>query len=92
MTELNDFKTLFGYQYVQGYTAALQDVLATFDDIQDDLKRHKRKQTYKTYRAIVQSMLDNRVALREDPDAFIRCNDAVEGGFELWNGNWKERG
>lgn len=29
---------MFGYEYVQGYTAALQDVLETINDIQDDLK------------------------------------------------------
>ena len=25
---------LFGFQYVQGYTAALQDVLRTFEELQ----------------------------------------------------------
>ena len=35
---------MFSYEYVQGYTAVLQDVLEVIDDIQDDLKKHKRKQ------------------------------------------------
>lgn len=48
---------LFGYEYVQGYTAALQDVLKTLGDMQTDLKIHKRKQNYKTYKAIVECML-----------------------------------
>ena len=52
---------LFGLQYVQGYTAALQDVLETFAALQDDMKRHKRKQNYKSYKAVVECMLKNRV-------------------------------
>lgn len=75
---------MFGYEYVQGYTAALLDVLATFRYIDGDLRDHKRRRTAKTYQAIVQTMVDNRVALREHPDAFIRCNDKAPTGFELW--------
>lgn len=75
---------MFSYEYVQGYTAALQDVLETIDDIQNDLKKHKRKQNSKTYKAIAECMLKNRVILREEPYAFVRCNDNVEGGFEVY--------
>lgn len=79
---------MFGYEYVQGYTAALQDVLETINDIQDDLKRHKRKQNSKTYKAIVECMLRNRVILREEPYAFVRCNDEAEGGYEVYISRW----
>lgn len=75
---------LFGLQYVQGYTAALKDVLETFEGIQDDMKRHKRRQNYKSYKAIIECMLKNRVTLRENPSAFIRCNDKAEGGYEVY--------
>lgn len=75
---------LFGYEYVQGYTSALQDVIDTFRCIDEDLCRHKRRRNAKTYQAIVQCMLENRVALREHPDAFIRCTDKNQIGFELW--------
>lgn len=75
---------LFGFDYVQGYTAALQDVIKTFELMQPDLKHHKRKQNYKTYKAIVECMLKNRVILREDPSAFVRCNDKAEGGYEVY--------
>lgn len=75
---------LFGIEYVQGYTAALQDVLTTLSQIQIDLKQHKIKQCYKTYRAIISCMLDNRVVLRENPDAFVRCNDSAQTGFEIY--------
>ena len=75
---------LFGYEYVQGYTSALQDVLDTFQCIDDDLRTHRRRRNAKTYYAIVQCMLDNRVALREHPYAFIRCTDKNDTGFELW--------
>lgn len=79
---------MFGFEYVQGYTAALQDVLSTFEHIQDDLKRFKQKQNYKTYKAIVETMLTNRVALRESPTAFIRFNSA--GKFELFDSSSKK--
>ena len=75
---------LFGLQYVQGYTAALQDVLETFAALQDDMKQHKRKQNYKSYKAVVECMLKNRVILREEPYAFVRCNDKVDGGYEVY--------
>jgi len=38
-------------------------------------------------------MLQNRVILREDPDAFIRCNNDVPGGFEVYienKGPWRD--
>lgn len=75
---------LFPTEYVQGYTAALMDVVLSFDYIDDDLKRHKRKRTAKTYKAIAQCMLENRAILREEPNAFVRCNDKVDGGFEVY--------
>lgn len=75
---------LFEFEYVQGYTAALQDVIKTFELMQFDLKHHKRKQNYKTYKAIVECMLKNRVILREDPGAFVRCNDDAECGYEVY--------
>ena len=70
--------------YVQGYTAALQDVIKTIEYIQDDLKLHKRKQNCKTYRAILECMLQNRAVFRENPDAFVRCNNEIDGGFEVY--------
>lgn len=75
---------LFGTQYIQGYTAALQDVLRTMEDAQSDMKMHKRKQNYKTYKAMVECMLKNRTILREEPYAFVRCNDNAESGFEVY--------
>lgn len=75
---------LFPTVYTQGYTAALIDVLNIIDCIQDDLRIHKRKQNAKTYRAIVKCMLKNRAIFREDPDAFLRCNDNAEDGFEVY--------
>lgn len=81
---------MFGYEYVQGYTAALQDVLQTMRNIDYDLCCHKRRRTAKTYQAIIQTMIDNRVALREHPDAFIRCSDKASTGFELWFNGKKE--
>ncbi len=75
---------MFPTEYVQGYTAALQDVISVFNYIDGDLKHHKRKRTAKSYQAIAKCMLDNRTILREEPDAFVRCNDNVDGGFEVY--------
>ena len=75
---------MFNCMYIQGYTAALQDVLSTIDNIQVDLKHHKRRQGAKTYKAILECMIKNRAVLREVPGAFIRCNDKVDGGFEVY--------
>ncbi len=75
---------MFGYEYVQGYTSALQDVLKTIEDIQVDLKHHKRRQSAKTYKAIIECMIKNRAILREEPGAFVRCNDNADGGFEVY--------
>ena len=74
---------LFSMEYVQGYTAALQDVLRVISSIQCDLKYHKVRQCYKTYKSIVECMLENRGILREVPDAFIRHNSKTQE-FELW--------
>lgn len=78
---MTNFTKMFPPEYVQGYTAALQDVLSVLENIQQDLKRHHVKESYKTYKAIVECMLENRAILREDPDAFIRHN--ANGYFEL---------
>lgn len=75
---------MFPPEYVQGYTAALQDAIAVIDLIQSDMKRYRRKQNYKSYRAILRCMLENRTILRENPNAFVRCNDSVEGGYEVY--------
>lgn len=75
---------MFDYLYVQGYLAALQDVQTTIADIQEDLKLHKRKQCAKTYKAIIDCMIENRAILREEPDAFVRCNDNAKNGYEVY--------
>ena len=87
-----EFTQSFDPCYVQGYTAALQDVLEAFAEIQMDLKRHGRKQNYKTYKSIVECMLENRTILRETADAFVRCNDRTESGFEVWRNVWTKYG
>lgn len=71
----------FPYMYVQGYLAALQDVRDTIYFIQDDLKLHNRKQNAKTYMAIINCIITNRSILREEPGAFVRCND---NGYEVY--------
>lgn len=82
------FEPSFDPCYVQGYTAALQDVLEVFANIQMDLKLHSRKQNYKTYKGIVECMLENRTILRETADSFVRCTDRNDIGYEIWREAW----
>lgn len=82
------FEPSFDLCYVQGYTAALQDVLKVIREIQPDLKYHKRKQNAKTYEEILQCMIENRTILRETTDSFVRCT--ADGGYEVWREIWNE--
>lgn len=70
--------------FVQGRTVALMDVLEIIDCVQSDLKRHKRKQNYKTYRAIIECMIENRTILREVTESFVRCKDDVNSDLEVF--------
>ena len=77
---------LFGTEYIQGYTAGIREVIEEIECIQEDLRNHKRKQNYQTYRAILDTILENRVLLREESRAFVRCNDNAPRGFEVFIG------
>ena len=85
-----EFAPHFDPCYIQGYTAALMDVLKTFSEIQTDLKIHRRKQNFKTYSGIVECMLENRTILRETTDAFVRCTGDTKNGFEVWRESWNK--
>ena len=82
------FEPSFDLCYVQGYTAALQDVLKVIREIQPDLKYHKRKQNAKTYEGILQCMIENRTILRETTDSVVRCTDRNDTGYEIWRETW----
>ena len=84
------FEPSFDPCYVQGYTAALQDVLKVIREIQPDLKYHKRKQNAKTYEEILRCMIENRTILRETTDSFVRCT--ADGGYEVWRETWTKYG
>lgn len=84
--DYEQWSKLFPYEYRQGYTKALLDVLSYFESygFQQDLRTHKRKQTLKELSKFLRCMLENRIALQENPDAFIRCNNEAKDGYELW--------
>lgn len=87
------FTPMFDPCYVQGYTAAIQDAMTVMYQLKTDMKRHNRKWNPASVHAILQTMLHGRTILRECPDAFIRCNDKAQGGFEIWREAWnKENG
>lgn len=89
LKDYEQFDKLFPLEYRQGYTKALQDVLSYFEShgFLADLKKHKRKQTLKELSKFINCMIDNRIALQDNPDAFIRCNNEAKGGYELWYDN-----
>lgn len=75
----------FGYSH--GFTDGLQMVHRLINEgFFEDMRRHKRKWTTKTFDSIMKVMIDNREILRECPDSFIRCNNEVVGGFEVFKG------
>jgi len=75
----------FGYSH--GFTDGIQMVRRLLgESFFDDMRRHKRKWTAKTFDSVMKVMIDNREILRECPDSFIRCNNAVSDGFEVWKG------
>lgn len=78
------FGAMFSSEYIQGYTAALQDAIWTVEHITEDMKLHKRRQRQKEYTNLLKCMLANRARLREDPDAFARCNNDIPGGYEVF--------
>lgn len=71
--------------YNRGYTAALLKVKETLKTIPSDMKYHKIPFNKKSIIAMVKSMIDGRMELRDNPDAFVRCNNSVEGGFEVYS-------
>lgn len=79
---------MFDYAYVQGYLAALQDVKYTFQNIDVDMKFHKRKRTAKEYLKIIDKMIEGRSILRENPDVFVRCDNNDD--YELFDQRKKE--
>lgn len=74
---------LHSLEYADGYRNALMDVLETLKNIDVDMKIHKRKRTAKEYTALIQCMLENRIILRENIDAFVRCSS--NGGYEVYD-------
>ena len=75
----------FGYSH--GFTNGLQMVHGLLNEgFFEDMRRHKRKLTAKTFDSIMKIMIANRETLREWPTAFIRCNNEVVGGFEVFKG------
>lgn len=73
--------------YNQGFTRGLQMVRDSINGaFFEDMRRHKRKWTAKTFDLLMKVMIDNRETLRDCPDSFVRCNNAVSGGFEVCKG------
>jgi len=81
---MQGFTKLSG-DYNRGYTAALLRVKGMIESISFDMKYHKIPFNKKNIIAVVDKMIEGRMILRDNPDAFVRCNNSVEGGFEVYS-------
>lgn len=77
---------MFPTEYIQGFRVALLMVREGLTDplLATDLKIHKIPFNRQTIIRYLDCMIENRVILRENPDAFIRCNNKIDGGFEVY--------
>ncbi len=60
--------------YNRGYTKAIMDVTKVFEYVARDLSHHKMRLTNKLALRLFQVILENREAIREQRDGFIRWN------------------
>lgn len=60
--------------YNRGYTKAIMDVTKVFEYVARDLSYHKMRFTNKLALRLFQVILENREAIREQRDGFIRWN------------------
>ena len=75
-------KIEFGYAH--GYTQGMMRVLDAIETVSADLKHHKRRFTQKEIAAMVKAMITDREKLRENPFAFVRCNNEKKDGWEVY--------
>lgn len=69
----------------EGYRRAILRIQQEINfGLLEDLKMHKRRFNIKEMQALLTCALDNRHELIENPFAFIRCNNDVRGGYEVW--------
>lgn len=71
-------------EYIRGYTKAIMDITEVFRYIQPDLKYHHKNLNGKLAVELLQVFLENREALRDDWDGFIRCNGNTKE-FEFYS-------
>ena len=71
-------------EYNRGYTQAIQDITEVFEYIQPDLKHHHKNLNGKLSVALLSTILDNRVKIREKRNGFIRWN-CIKKEFEWFS-------
>lgn len=69
--------------YIRGFTDGLREAQKIIGYIIPDIKKHKRRPTEKTLTEVFNVAFRYREELRENPNAFIRCNS--NGGFECFD-------
>ena len=85
--------------YAQGYRDAIARVLYELEGVESDIKilrnfpeRKKKLKSkgivynYKTALKVVKFILENRIDLRTDMNAFVRLNPQTETGLEVFRG------
>lgn len=71
-------------EYIRGYTKAILDITEVFRYIQPDLKHHHKSLNGKLAIELLRVILENREALREDWNGFIRYNGNTKE-FEFYS-------
>ena len=69
--------------YIWGFTKGIMTVIEIFRYVNEDLKSHNRGMTYRMCRELLECILKNRAAIREQRKGFIRYNR--EGRFEWFS-------
>ena len=70
------------FGYAHGYTEGMLRVLRAVESCSVDLKHHNRRFTQKEIASMISVMIADREKLRENPFAFVRCNQ--EKGWEVY--------
>ena len=69
--------------YIRGYTKAIQDIIAVFENLNYDLMAHNMRMNYQWAQKTLKCCLENREKLREDRNGFIRTEKSESGKRDI---------
>lgn len=71
--------------YIKGFTDGLIKAREIIEYIDTDNRMHGHRSTIKRLSEALECAIKGREALRENPEAFVRCNS--KGGYEVYEPN-----